>query len=158
MSRSRLLCLSDALGGSSPSLTSDVRCHIARPPKYMKRKHGLLSEQKPIEQIEYDPLPPEWNRAIKEDRRKISHEKACRDLDKEPDQLLVDIHDESLDKGRSDGETIARAFARMASLELRLDKKAGKLNVIVFSLGLVGVLLALILEFGVKRTVYPEKR
>ena len=44
MSRSRLLCLSDASGGSSPSLTSVVICHATKPTgeeKYMIKTEGI---------------------------------------------------------------------------------------------------------------------
>lgn len=58
--------------------------------------------------------------------------------------MLVDIHDESLDKGRSDAATIARALGRLASLEVRLNEKAGELNRKVKLIGWIGVGLAFI--------------
>ena len=99
----------------------------------------FLSNQKPIKQKQYCDIPKSW---FETDKRRVAHEEACRDLDKSPEQLLVDIHDESLDITRTEGATIARALARNASLQLRIDKKAGNLNRIVFVIGLIGLVLA----------------
>ena len=113
----------------------------------------LLSKDKPIPQKEYGKIPDDlW-----ENKRDVAHEEACRDLDKEPEQLLVDIHDESLNNERSDGQTIAPALARIASLELRLDRKAGRLNRIVFWFGLIGLFLAFVAAVsGVIQAYYTK--
>ncbi len=58
--------------------------------------------------------------------RDIAHEEAARDLEKSPEHILVDIHDESLDRNRPQGETIGRALARLGSLQLRVQKEVEK--------------------------------
>lgn len=78
----------------------------------------FLSQDRPIPQKKYAPIPfSQW------EKRAVAHEEACRDLDKSADQLLVDIHDESLDKARDGVETIARTLARSAAMQLRVEKE-----------------------------------
>jgi hypothetical protein len=117
----------------------------------------LLSKEKPIPQTVYGEIPEElWK-----NKRDVAHEEACRDLDKSPEQLLVDAHDESLDKNRLPHETIARTIVRVASMQLRIEKQSESLNQKVFWFGLIGVLLAFVGTFAsviqAWYTVYPPK-
>jgi hypothetical protein len=104
--------------------------------------NDFLSHDKPIPQKEYTTIPfgkPPWDK-----KRNIAHEEACRDIDKSPDQLLVDVHDESLDTSRDIGQSIARTMARSASMQLRVEKETSKLNRIVLFFGAIGVILAIV--------------
>lgn len=110
----------------------------------MNSKPRLLSEEKPIRQTQYGDIPNEWWNEGKVGKRKIAHEEACRDLDKSPDQLLVDAHDESIDTTRDIGQSIARTMARSASMQLRVEKETSRLNTIVLIIGIFGIILAII--------------
>jgi hypothetical protein len=79
--------------------------------------------KRPIPQKQFPPIPREW---FKTDKRKVAHEEVCRDLEKSPEQILVDIHDESLDQNRSSDETISRSIARLASLQVRTQRELEK--------------------------------
>lgn len=103
----------------------------------------LLSNEKPIAQKDYGPIPKEWWNE-KDGKRKIAHEETCRDLDKTPEHLLVDIHDESLDNTRQPHETIARTIARLGSMQLRTEHEIQRLNGWVKTLTIVGLILAAI--------------
>jgi len=101
----------------------------------------FLSKENPIPQKDYGSLPAECKT-----QREKAHEEACRDLDKSPEQILVDIHDESLDDHRPGHQTISRAVARMASLQLRTHKAVERLTYIVIVLAVLS-LLFIVLQF-----------
>lgn len=89
----------------------------------------ILSREKPFPQKDYGDLPKEWWTETG-GLRKIATEEACRDLDKSAEQLLVDIHDESLnrDTERRPQEHVARTLARLGSMQLRTEREVSKLN------------------------------
>ncbi len=106
----------------------------------------LVSHEKPIEDTEFGPIPQEWYNSrgepLRKNKREIAKEEAARDMAKSPDQILADIHDESLDAERHFGLTIARSLARLASLQLRVERDADRLNTKVFWFGVIGVVLS----------------
>lgn len=82
----------------------------------------FLSQTDPIPQTQYEQIPfKQWT------QRQVAHEEAKRDLDKSAEQLLVDIHDESLDRQRPPHETISRTMARLASMQLRTQIETDRL-------------------------------
>jgi hypothetical protein len=82
----------------------------------------IVSKEKPIAQEDFG-----TNTFIASgSKRDIAHEEAARDLEKSPEHILVDIHDESLDRQRAPEETIGRALARLGSLQLRVQKEVEK--------------------------------
>lgn len=100
---------------------------------------SFLSKKNPIPQKKYDDIPfDKWS------KREVAHEETCRDLDKSPEQLLIDAHDESLDRDRPPHETISRTMARVASMQLRIEKGTEDLNRKVFWIGFIGLLLAFV--------------
>lgn len=118
---------------------------------------SFLSKENPIPQKKYDDIPfKEWT------KREVAHEEACRDLDKSPEQLLVDAHDESLDRNRPPHETIARTMVRVASMQLRIEQQSESLNRKVFWFGFIGIVLAFVAAVaGVMQVYYtvcpPDK-
>lgn len=57
-------------------------------------------------------------------RRATAEIETARDLEKPLSHLLSDIHDESLDRTRLEGETVARTMARFAALQVVLSREA----------------------------------
>ena len=82
----------------------------------------IVSQEKPIPQEDFG-ANPFLSGTIKRD---VAHEEAARDLEKSPEHILIDIHDESLDKNRRPEEMIGRAIARLGSLQLRVQKEVEK--------------------------------
>ena len=76
-----------------------------------------MSEEKPWDEIKYGDNPFTGRDQAKEE--------AARDLDKDPRQLLADVHAESLNP-RVD--FVARTLARMASMQLRVQKEVENQN------------------------------
>jgi hypothetical protein len=114
---------------------------------------SLLSDKKPIKQPDFGPLP-NWNAHVKDERRKIAHEEVCRDLEKSPEHLLVDTHDESLDLTRANHQiSILRTLARMASMQLKIERAQRTTNWILFFFALLSVIFS-----GVQAwfTVWPR--
>src|SRR6266852_3759951 len=112
----------------------------------------FLSKEYPILQKKYDDIPKEWS------KRDVAHEEACRDLDKTPEQLLVDAHDESLDLSREIGQSIARTTARVASMQLRAEQQTSKLNCIVLIIGFIGIILAIVSTVASCTQAYYSKK
>lgn len=78
---------------------------------------------------QYDPEPiQQWRRKnydpglVKGERRKIAETETNRDLDKPIEQLLCDVHEESLDSDRTEGTNTSGAQKRMVSLMTRVAK------------------------------------
>ena len=72
-----------------------------------------VSEEKPFDEVEYGKNPFTGRAQAKEE--------TARDLDKDPRQLLTDVQEESLTP-RPD--FVARTVARMASMQLRVQRGA----------------------------------
>jgi hypothetical protein len=58
------------------------------------------------------------------DKRKRAENEANLDMAKPIQQLLADVHDESLDEKQQDAQRLGRVMARFASLLARLSKDA----------------------------------
>lgn len=80
----------------------------------------IVSKAKPIPQIDFGANPFLYGVGSMRD---VAHEEAARDLEKSAQQILVDIHDESLNLSRHPEETIVRAIARLASMQLRVQNE-----------------------------------
>jgi len=113
----------------------------------------LFSQEKPIKQKDFGGIPSEWWDEGDKGRRKISHEEVLRDLNKSAEQLLIDTHDESLNLNRRLGESILRTLARMASMQLKIQKEQRITNLLLF----VFTLLAMIFG-GIQAwfTIWPR--
>ena len=103
-----------------------------------KRVLGLVSERKEIQELDYDPIS---QTPIHGKRRETALEEALRDLEKTPEQLLVDAHDESL--GPPTIQTITRTLARMASMQLRLEKSQNQTNWILGGIAVLSLIAAI---------------
>jgi len=112
-----------------------------------KRDPIIMSKIKPIHSKNYGENP--FLEDFKKDyrlKRQVAHEEACRDLDKSPEQILVDIHDESLAsiEERLPHETISRAIARLASMQLRVEAQSRRTNCILFWMSVIGFPIAIV--------------
>jgi len=91
----------------------------------------------------------------KASRRANAEVETKHDLEKSHSHLLADIHDESLDRTRPEGETVARTMARFAALQILLSKEADKVaqsNIKIQS-RLIGLTVAILLLTGIMLAV-----
>lgn len=76
----------------------------------------------------FDADPPhKWKRKLYDEskhaglsRRELAELETDRDMDKPPEQLVCDVHEETLDSGRQTLENIAHAQKRMTSMLARV--------------------------------------
>lgn len=106
---------------------------------------------------QFDPEPiQQWRRknynpaSVSGVRRKIAETETNRDLDKPIEQLLCDVHEESLDPGRTEWANIAGAQKRMVSLMTRVAQGNDVISKRMLQLTWVmAVMTAVILVFTV---------
>lgn len=101
---------------------------------------GAVSESTPIHRRDFGANPFT-------ELRKVCDEEAVRDLLKTPEQLLADIHEESLSHRGDGAETISRSIARLASLSLRQTRETERQNTITIRLAKIAGLIALVALF-----------